>query len=122
MINLEGIAEKLSELEERIRKLEEKQPGGKFVKPTLEQVEAYMKEKGLVGTPNFILSEAHKYMNHYTANDWKVGKNKMKDWKAAVRNWIINIKEGTYNGKNITGNFGRKPFGKNDGTRDFGEV
>jgi len=27
------------------------------------------------------------WMDHYTANGWKVGKNPMKDWKAAVRTW-----------------------------------
>jgi hypothetical protein len=29
-------------------------------------------------------------MDHYTANGWKVGKNPMKDWKAAVRQWERN--------------------------------
>jgi hypothetical protein len=29
-------------------------------------------------------------MDHYTANGWKVGRNPMKDWKAAVRQWERN--------------------------------
>jgi len=29
-----------------------------------------------------------KFLNHYSANGWMVGKNKMKDWKAAARNSI----------------------------------
>lgn len=30
---------------------------------------------------------ADRFVDHYASNGWKVGKNKMKDWKAAVRNW-----------------------------------
>jgi hypothetical protein len=29
-------------------------------------------------------------MNHYTSNGWKVGKNSMKNWQAAVRTWEKN--------------------------------
>ena len=29
-------------------------------------------------------------MDHYTANGWRVGKNPMRDWKAAVRTWEKN--------------------------------
>ena len=31
--------------------------------------------------------DAQRFVDHYTANGWKVGKNSMKDWKAAVRTW-----------------------------------
>lgn len=52
----------------------------RFTPPTLEEVQAYCKErnKGV---------NAEKWFNYYTANGWKVGKNPMKDWKAAVRTW-----------------------------------
>jgi hypothetical protein len=51
-----------------------------FQKPTLEQVEEYMKERGM---SNY----ASRFHNFYESKGWMVGKNKMKDWKAAVRNW-----------------------------------
>lgn len=51
-----------------------------FVKPTLDDVRAYCIERGK-GV------DAEKWYNHYTANGWKVGRNPMKDWKAAVRTW-----------------------------------
>ena len=51
-----------------------------FVKPTLDEVRAYCLERGK-GV------DADKWYNHYTANGWKVGRNSMKDWKAAVRTW-----------------------------------
>jgi hypothetical protein len=36
-------------------------------------------------------SEAEKFCDHYDSNGWKVGgKSPMKDWKAAVRNWLRN--------------------------------
>ena len=31
-----------------------------------------------------------KFINFYDSNGWKVGKNKMKDWKACVRTWEKN--------------------------------
>src|SRR5580698_740413 len=58
--------------------------------PTLEQVSAYCKERNNQVNP-------HKWMAHYTANGWKVGRNNMVDWKAAVRTW-------EHNGVNGNGN------------------
>ena len=34
--------------------------------------------------------EAEKFVNYYESNGWKVGKNSMKNWKAAANNWITN--------------------------------
>ena len=51
-----------------------------FKKPTIDQVIEYCKErKNSVNPENF--------MDHYDSNGWKVGKNPMKDWEAAVRKW-----------------------------------
>ncbi len=52
----------------------------RFTPPTLEDVAAYCRERG-----NGI--DPQQFINHYTSNGWKVGKNPMKDWKAAVRSW-----------------------------------
>ncbi len=36
-------------------------------------------------------TEANKFFNYYSSTGWLVGgKTKMRDWKAAARNWIIN--------------------------------
>lgn len=35
--------------------------------------------------------EAEKFWDFYESNGWKVGKNPMKDWKAAARNWASNV-------------------------------
>ena len=55
----------------------------KFVTPTIEEVRAYCIERG-----NSISPET--FVDHYEANGWHVGKNKMKDWRAAVRTWEKN--------------------------------
>lgn len=52
----------------------------RFVPPSLEEVAAYCRERR-----NAV--DAQHFLDYYTANGWKVGKNAMKDWKAAVRNW-----------------------------------
>lgn len=31
--------------------------------------------------------DSNRWHNFYSAKDWMIGKNKMKDWKAAVRTW-----------------------------------
>lgn len=48
--------------------------------PTLDEVKAYCQERGNRVDPE-------RFIDYYTANGWKVGKNPMKDWKAAVRTW-----------------------------------
>lgn len=57
----------------------------RFIKPTLEEVEAYCRERG-----NEV--DAQRFIDYYTANGWKVGKNPMRDWKAAVRTWEMRDK------------------------------
>lgn len=53
---------------------------GRFTPPTVKEVAAYCEERG-----NNISPEA--FIDYYSSKGWMVGKNKMKDWKAAVRNW-----------------------------------
>lgn len=59
----------------------------RFKAPTIEQVKAYFAEKG------YTELEAERFVDHFTANGWKVGKSPMKDWKAAARNWMRNVKD-----------------------------
>lgn len=51
-----------------------------FVKPSVEQVAAYCKER-----ENYV--NAEDFVNFYESKGWVVGKAPMKDWKAAVRTW-----------------------------------
>ena len=54
--------------------------GGRFQRPTPAEVRAYCEER-----KNSIDPDA--FISYYESNGWRVGKNPMKDWKAAVRNW-----------------------------------
>jgi len=54
-----------------------------FEKPTLSELKTYMLEIGMADV-------SEKWFDYYESNGWLVGKNKMKNWKAAVRTWKNN--------------------------------
>ena len=58
----------------------EEKPRARFTPPTVEEVKAYCKER-----QNHV--DAERFVDYYTSNGWRVGKNPMKDWKAAIRTW-----------------------------------
>ena len=64
----------------------------------IEEVKKYCQERQNNVDPN-------KWIDHYTSNGWMVGKNKMKDWKAAVRTWEHKDNKG---GIKLSG-FAKKP-------------
>jgi len=55
----------------------------RFIKPSLVDVKAYCAERENNVDPE-------KFINYYDSNGWHVGKNPMKDWRAAVRTWEKN--------------------------------
>jgi hypothetical protein len=57
-----------------------------FVKPTVVEIYDYACEKL---SNDDALKFTEKFHAHYEANGWKVGRNQMKDWKAAVRKWDL---------------------------------
>lgn len=59
----------------------------RFKPPTIEEVQAYCKER-----KNNV--DAQRFVDFYEAKGWMLGKNKMKDWKAAVRTWERNDANG----------------------------
>lgn len=63
-----------------------KKKSSRFIKPSVEEVDAYVKEKGYH-------IDAQKFVNYYESKGWVVGKSPMKDWKAACRNWENTWKE-----------------------------
>lgn len=54
-----------------------------FKKPTIEEIKNYCKERN-----NSI--DANNFFDYYEAKGWMIGKNKMKDWRAALRTWERN--------------------------------
>lgn len=67
------------DLEEAIAKTK------RFTKPTIAEIETYCQEKGKS-------VDAERFWNFYESKGWKVGKNPMKDWRAAVCNWAKDSK------------------------------
>jgi hypothetical protein len=57
-----------------------------FKKPTVVEIYEYACEKL---SNDDALKFTEKFHAHYEANGWKVGRNPMKDWKAAVRTWDL---------------------------------
>ena len=53
----------------------------RFQQPTIEEVKEFSERNGKAVT------DPVRFFEYYTANGWKVGKNKMKDWRAAFRMW-----------------------------------
>ena len=63
----------------------------RFQKPTIEEVRAYIFERGYI-------FDADAFWNYYESNGWKVGKNPMKNWKAACSTWNTKEKQNNNRG------------------------
>jgi hypothetical protein len=69
-----------SQEEEEQEEEQEQEKHKRFVKPNRENVREYMSELQMTDL-------SQRFVDYYESNGWKVGKNPMKDWKAAVRTW-----------------------------------
>lgn len=69
-----------------------KEKNSRMTKPSIDDVLIYFAEKSHPST------EAHKFFDYYESNGWRVGRNPMKDWHAAVRNWMSNVKSNQSHG------------------------
>lgn len=83
----EQISDKTTpELRDRDKEIEldnntvKKRKTKRFSKPTVSEVKIYCSNR-----ENTV--DAEKFVNYYESKGWMIGKNKMKDWKAAVRTW-----------------------------------
>ena len=74
---------------------ESKKTKKRFVPPTPEEVQNYCNERGngISGT---------EFCDFYISKGWKVGREPMKDWKAAVRTWEAKRKNNTQTNQTIT--------------------
>ena len=58
----------------------QEEPPLRFKPPTVGEVAEYCMQRN-----NGV--DAQRFVDYYAARGWMIGKNKMKDWKAAVRTW-----------------------------------
>lgn len=61
----------------------------RFIPPTLAEINSYIQEKGYT-------VDAERFFNFYESKGWMVGKNKMKNWHAAIATWQKTTKEQQY--------------------------
>jgi len=87
--------------EEKVRK--------KFSKPSTPEMELQASKIGLPPT------EIDRFFNYYESNGWRVGRNPMKCWKAAMQNWKIHYDQ-------INSRSGRPGFDRNKGTHNEGKA
>lgn len=76
----------------------------RFTPPTVDDVATYVNKKGYH-------VNAERFVSFYQQKGWMVGKNHMKDWKAAVRNWETRRKDENKAQE-------KAPVGKSDSARD----
>lgn len=58
----------------------------RFVKPTVEEVAAYIREKGYT-------FDAGRFWNYYESKGWKIGRNSMASWHSACATWQLRENE-----------------------------
>ena len=110
-----------SEMEKK-KKLREKKKAvsgyGPDIPPLEEHVKIYFDEKSCPAV------EAEKFYNYFQSNGWLVGgRSKMKDWKAAARNWMLNAQKFNAHAKDQRNHSPRpKPGNLQTGSnKDYGE-
>ena len=70
---------------DRLELEREKNKATRFITPTIDEIKTFLKEKEY---ETDIEGYADRFYNFYESKGWKVGKEKMKDWKAAIRGWL----------------------------------
>lgn len=76
----------------------------RFVPPTHQDVSDYCQEKGYTNV------DIERFIDFYESKGWMVGKNKMKDWKAAVRNWNRSQRQELTTKGNKFNNFNQRQY------------
>ena len=83
-----GINEQSKKKKSRKENSKESGAESRFTPPTVDEVRAYCLEKNHKIDPE-------RFVDFYQSKGWMVGKTKMKDWKATVRNWARSDKKDT---------------------------
>lgn len=80
MSNQQKCNPNIREVNIREDNIKESNRGKKFTPPSLSEISDYCKERNNDVSPQ-------RFKDFYESKGWYVGKNKMKDWKAAIRTW-----------------------------------
>ena len=70
---------------DRLELERDKNKATRFIKPTIDEIKTFLNDQEYeTDTDRY----ANRFYNFYESKGWKVGKEKMKDWKAAIRGWL----------------------------------
>ena len=70
---------------DRLELERDKNKATRFIKPTIDEIKTFLNDQEYeTDTDRY----ADRFYNFYESKGWKVGKEKMKDWKAAIRGWL----------------------------------
>ena len=83
--------ETMAKIVDYLRSVNKPKKSERFVKPTIEEIQAHIFEKGYT-------FDAEAFYAFYESNGWKVGKNPMKNWKMACTTWAKNRRNNNNNG------------------------
>lgn len=81
---VDDLISQVAEIKAHLESLKEKP--SRLKRPSLYDIKS---EAIRIGLP---LLECEAFFNYYEANGWKVGRNPMKNWKAALANWKRNYR------------------------------
>ena len=70
---------------DRLELERDKNKATRFIKPTIDEIKTFLNDQEY---ETDIDRYADRFYNFYESKGWKVGKEKMKDWKAAIRGWL----------------------------------
>lgn len=81
-INSENAKSRWDKEQPEKKETPEEQPTKQKGQPTQEELSLYASE---INVSSYIQEQ---FFDYFQSNGWRVGKNPMKDWKAALRNWV----------------------------------
>jgi len=100
---MKALEERLQQLEQRFEQLatQPKERASKFVAPTIQEIRTFALDFHKLLSLDDASDYAQQFFDFYESKGWMIGKNKMKDWKAAARRWKPQVKS-TNNSNTIT--------------------
>lgn len=116
LITSNNIVEKSKAKESKAKSKEnpkgEKKTAPRFSAPTVDEVRAYIEEKG------YETIDPEHFVDYYTSIGWRIGRTPMKDWKATVRSWASRDRK--KNPVQATQSLGVGEFINKQGKRTYG--
>lgn len=79
----------------------------RFAPPTQEELDAYCEKKGYT-------FNTKRFISYYESNGWKVGRNKMKSWRATADRWAMGTEKEQLKPKGYNSDYEREPDQKKE--------